>query len=443
MAIVFFHPYDELSGDPHPASGHPLPKGEGSKYPSPFGRRCRAAADEGVRNERETAANRVVRATRPCGARRNKLKAYGRSRPLPIRIRLATPLASAGTPSARAVVRREGRQRLGCGRLGRQRQRGVASRAPRPGSRPGADALGCPSGSRRPRRRRRGRTRRSSRISPDRSDCRSMWATGNPRGRGISRPTPATPGMPGCSRSPRSRAPRRWRLAIRATTRPRPSSTGLSAARACADWPACRRSACSPANPPSCSFARCYRSRAWRSATYLRELGQDHRDDASNADLSRTRSRIRHDLLPRLEHDYNPRVAEALVRLGKLAAASEGALENRLRALGPFATMSVTHDRVELRRDRLLQLPAYLRAEVIRRVWRQAGWPEAGMSAIRWRRLAALARRPQVHRVSAGGGIALSTTGCGRVAAQRVRHGTDGLRGSSQPARRHRSRTFP
>ncbi len=32
---------------PHPAFGHPLPVGEGYDHPSPHGRRCREAADEG------------------------------------------------------------------------------------------------------------------------------------------------------------------------------------------------------------------------------------------------------------------------------------------------------------------------------------------------------------------------------------------------------------
>ena len=55
---------------------------------------------------------------------------------------------------------------------------------------------------------------------------------------------------------------------------------------------------------------------------YLQSLGQACREDASNADITRTRARIRHDLLPRLAAEYNPKVAEALVRLGELAAAS-------------------------------------------------------------------------------------------------------------------------
>ena len=44
---------------------------------------------------------------------------------------------------------------------------------------------------------------------------------------------------------------------------------------------------------------------------YLAAIGQPFREDATNADLGRTRSRIRHDLLPKLAAEYNPKVAEA------------------------------------------------------------------------------------------------------------------------------------
>ncbi len=125
--------------------------------------------------------------------------------------------------------------------------------------------------------------------------------------------------------------------------------------------------------------------------------GQAFRDDASNADQGRTRARIRHDLLPRLAREYNPRVAEAIVRLGMLASASERAMERHLSELEHDVTRSLSDDQIELRRDRLLRSPIFLRAEVLRRVWRQAGWPEAGMSAKRWRRLALLAKSRRDH----------------------------------------------
>jgi tRNA(Ile)-lysidine synthase len=143
----------------------------------------------------------------------------------------------------------------------------------------------------------------------------------------------------------------------------------------------------------------------------LEALGQPYREDASNADLARTRARIRHDLLPRLAREYNPRVAEALVRLGNLAADSGRAMDHRLREMAHSVTWSTNHQQVELRRDWLLEFPVFLRAEVLRKVWREAGWPEAGMSARRWRRLAILARSQRIDRLAIGAGVELTSTG--------------------------------
>jgi tRNA(Ile)-lysidine synthase len=126
---------------------------------------------------------------------------------------------------------------------------------------------------------------------------------------------------------------------------------------------------------------------------YLERIGQPWRDDASNADRTRTRARIRHDLLPRLAAEYNPRVADALVRLGALAAASERSHRRQVLQLERRATISASHDQVVLRREMLMQFPKFLRAEVLRLAWHRAGWPEAGMSAKRWRRLADAVRR--------------------------------------------------
>jgi tRNA(Ile)-lysidine synthase len=141
----------------------------------------------------------------------------------------------------------------------------------------------------------------------------------------------------------------------------------------------------------------------------LGSICQAYREDASNADLSRTRARIRHDLLPRLAGGYNPRVAGALVRLGALAGASGRMIESRLHELEVETVRFLDRDRVLLRRDRLSRLPRFLRAELLRRVWRNAGWPEAGMSAGRWRRLASLTDGRPITRASIGGGIELTT----------------------------------
>jgi tRNA(Ile)-lysidine synthase len=50
---------------------------------------------------------------------------------------------------------------------------------------------------------------------------------------------------------------------------------------------------------------------------YLSALGQPWREDSSNLDTTRLRARIRHQLLPQLERDFQP---EVVARLGQLAA---------------------------------------------------------------------------------------------------------------------------
>src|SRR5262245_19042753 len=53
---------------------------------------------------------------------------------------------------------------------------------------------------------------------------------------------------------------------------------------------------------------------------YLQSIVQSYRDDSSNRLEDYTRNRIRLQLLPQLERDYNPRVREALLRIAQIAA---------------------------------------------------------------------------------------------------------------------------
>ncbi len=56
---------------------------------------------------------------------------------------------------------------------------------------------------------------------------------------------------------------------------------------------------------------------------WLLERGLPWREDASNADRNFVRNRIRHELLPALSKDYNPRIGEALANLATLARDEE------------------------------------------------------------------------------------------------------------------------
>jgi tRNA(Ile)-lysidine synthase len=70
---------------------------------------------------------------------------------------------------------------------------------------------------------------------------------------------------------------------------------------------------------------------------YLRELGQNWREDATNHDLSKQRARIREQLVPLLERDFSPGAVDHLAGLAALAREEEAfwaaLVEDRFRAL--------------------------------------------------------------------------------------------------------------
>ncbi len=123
---------------------------------------------------------------------------------------------------------------------------------------------------------------------------------------------------------------------------------------------------------------------------YLAAIGQPFREDETNAALTGTRGRIRNDLMPKLGAEYNPAVGEALLRLGELSGSLARTIEREALAAARSATVTAAEHTVVLKRGVLRGTSGFMRAEILRRLWRQAGWPERSMSAARWRRLAAL-----------------------------------------------------
>ncbi len=57
--------------------------------------------------------------------------------------------------------------------------------------------------------------------------------------------------------------------------------------------------------------------------SYLSEIRQPWREDASNQNLRHTRNRVRHEILPRLEQDVNPGACETLAETAEIARAEE------------------------------------------------------------------------------------------------------------------------
>ena len=64
--------------------------------------------------------------------------------------------------------------------------------------------------------------------------------------------------------------------------------------------------------------------------SWLRERGIPWREDETNQDCSYTRNRIRHELLPQLRREYNPKIDDALANLAEIARDEDDFLVGQL-----------------------------------------------------------------------------------------------------------------
>jgi len=124
--------------------------------------------------------------------------------------------------------------------------------------------------------------------------------------------------------------------------------------------------------------------------SYLNELGQPFREDASNASLAFTRNRIRHELLPLLERNYNSRVREAIERLGELADQSQAIVDSLVATLCTQCVVPRDTRLVTIACTPLRNQPEFLVQELLLAVWRLQHWPLQDMSRRKWQQLSEL-----------------------------------------------------
>ena len=126
---------------------------------------------------------------------------------------------------------------------------------------------------------------------------------------------------------------------------------------------------------------------------YLQDLHQPFRADSTNDLLHFTRNRIRHQLMPALAHEYNPKIVEALLRLGELAGEAHDVIGAMVDALleQSVSTLSATHMRIDC--SLLREQPAYLVRELLVAVWKRQHWPQQDMGHGKWQQLCELIQR--------------------------------------------------
>lgn len=128
----------------------------------------------------------------------------------------------------------------------------------------------------------------------------------------------------------------------------------------------------------------------------LQARDQPWRDDATNRNLDFTRNRVRHELLPTLTKRYHPGTVDSLLRLGRLAADAQAALEPLVQRLLQDAWPEPRHGpAVQLNCQPLAAAPAHLVREALVHIWRDRHWPLQDMSLDHWQTLAELVQREQ------------------------------------------------
>lgn len=127
---------------------------------------------------------------------------------------------------------------------------------------------------------------------------------------------------------------------------------------------------------------------------YLAEINQPYREDSSNASPDYTRNRLRHDLIPKLVQEYNPRVIEALLRLSQLSAEAQEIIRADADELASASIVSANESRVVLDAAKLSAAQPYLVREALIVAWQRQQWPLQAMGYDEWELLAALVAAP-------------------------------------------------
>ena len=124
--------------------------------------------------------------------------------------------------------------------------------------------------------------------------------------------------------------------------------------------------------------------------SWLRSLGQSWREDETNSRTRWTRNRIRHDLLPVLERDYNPQVREALLRVARLSNEAGGAIDGAVSGVWDRCVLEQTPSVVRLCGRTLGGIAEPLVRALLMELWCRQQWPRQSMSFVHWQALAEL-----------------------------------------------------
>lgn len=126
-------------------------------------------------------------------------------------------------------------------------------------------------------------------------------------------------------------------------------------------------------------------------ASYLADLRVEPRNDPTNQDTAWTRARIRARLLPLLREEFQPRVDDALLRLGQIARSVSLVLTSQAENLLARSLVSLDAHHALLDTTALASADRVIVAETFRHLLASLGWPRGEIGFVELERLAELA----------------------------------------------------
>ena len=112
--------------------------------------------------------------------------------------------------------------------------------------------------------------------------------------------------------------------------------------------------------------------------------------DETNIDNNFTRNRIRHQLLPMLENDFNPGVQDSVLRLSEQTQELLASLDAAAELLLAESVLERTPDLCKLDVQQLIRHPEPVIRHAFTILWMQQNWPRREMSSDHWNRLSGL-----------------------------------------------------
>ncbi len=112
---------------------------------------------------------------------------------------------------------------------------------------------------------------------------------------------------------------------------------------------------------------------------FLREIGQPYREDRTNSSSKYARNRIRHQILPRLESEFGPRLTDRLLRFSQHMGRVDAFLSGLAEQGGERAILRRDVDEIVLSASRFNELAEVVQRHLVVMLWDQQGWPRGDL----------------------------------------------------------------